>query len=279
MRYEILCVRSCGPIESIHLQNAVKAAGFQAGPSHRGELIPIGVLKNPAELRAVRLVYPTLCVGSQAGDQLWLWDVQTRTLTQTINIEPSPYQAYKMLCVDFNETHVFVGTNTVSVYSRTTGECIFQLQEAHFEQIASCVDPTTRSDHNLPRPSRTAPCFTRYWLPEYYPYRRLIMHLEPRDIVKAVRVSPNGDSFVAVTYYGYIIHVKGLKSVDEEAVRNTSGDTPSVLPATRPSAKERMPPSLDNFRISVIQVGLLGRLRDLAYDGNKILTYGVSWSG
>ncbi|KAG9077730.1 hypothetical protein FS749_010346, partial [Ceratobasidium sp. UAMH 11750] len=55
------------PHQTNMYRNAMGAAGFQLGSGpHRGELVPMGILRQPADARATRLVYPTLCVGARA---------------------------------------------------------------------------------------------------------------------------------------------------------------------------------------------------------------------
>ncbi|KAF8756416.1 hypothetical protein RHS01_04363 [Rhizoctonia solani] len=147
----------------------------------RGVLVPMGILKHSDETRASRLVYPTVCVGNRSGDCLSLWDVRTRKLTQTIDIEPSIYPRYRMSYVDVNETHVFVATHTVSVYSRATGQLV-------------------------------GPVFTTRDLPGYTDSGRpMISGHRPWDVIVAVHVSPDGNDFVAITSRGHIFHISGLK--------------------------------------------------------------------
>jgi hypothetical protein len=252
------------------------AAGFQRGSeAHRGELMPMGILRHPADLRATRLVYPTLCVGSRAGDRLWLWDIRTRRITQTINIEPPPYEVFAMLYVDVNDTHAFVATHTVSVYSRTTGQCVFQFRDSELERLTSCVDYPTRE-------MWSASVFEEYALEGYHePFRNDNIISVPSDIIMAIHVSPSGDDFVAVTFRGYIFHIRGLKdaTVDHEtSIQETASDAPSPITpsasASTTSNKSRNEPCLDRFKISVARGGT--NLENLAYDGNRIVADGVS---
>ncbi|KAG9074704.1 hypothetical protein FRC06_010514 [Ceratobasidium sp. 370] len=255
-------------------RNAMGAAGFQIGSeAHRGELVPMGILRNPADARATRLVYPTLCVGARAGDRLWFWDIRTRCLTQTITIDPSPFEAFAMLYVDINETHAFVATHTISVYSRSTGQCVFQFRDLQLERLTQCSSYPTLQQ-------RSSSVFLEYALEGYRePYRSNNIFTIPSDIVMAVHVSPTGDDFVAITFRGFIFHIEGLKeaTADHEAsVQEASGDVPSP---TTPSAatstgstKSRNEVSLDNFKISVTRGGT--DLANLAYDGNRIVAGG-----
>lgn len=256
-------------------------AGFQPGSAHRGELIPIAELRQPAELKALRLVYPTLCVGSRAGDQLWFWDIRAANLSQTIRIEPSPYRAFSMVYVDFDDAHVFVGTQTISAYSRTTGECVFQLPESYLAMIPTCVAPSipTQGFASLLRPHEHGPkasTFPRFEIPNYLEKsRRPTQSQRPGDIVVAVHVSPSGNDFVATTYGGYIFHVSGLKSGGgKESTQNVGHPVleRNTCSATFLNSSGSHP--LDKISISVMkaQSGLF----NLAYDGHRILAYGVS---
>ncbi|CAE6481101.1 unnamed protein product [Rhizoctonia solani] len=218
------------------------------GSSRRGKLVPMGILKHSDETRASRLVYPTVCVGNWLGDRLSLWDIRTRQLTQTIEIEPSPYLRFRMNYVDVNETHVFVATHTVSVYSRATGQRVFILDESHLAQITTYV--------STPIPmSPEGSAFRKRELPGYtITGRPMIAGHRPWDVIKAVHVSPGGDDFVAITSQGHIFHMSGLKSETIEA---------------RGEATRR---SQAHLKISATQVQSC--LENLAYDGQRILAYG-----
>jgi hypothetical protein len=239
--------------------------------------VPMGMLKHPAELRASRLAYPTLCVGSRAGDRLWLWDIRTRSLTQTINLEPSPYHLFCMLYVDVNETHAFVATQTVSVYSRASGQCVFQLPELHRALLSTCVDsPPTTAYGSV----RSCVFEERKLLGYHDPNLQTPFH-HPDDVVMAVHVSPAGDDFVAITYRGFILHISGLKSrvaENEATTRDASGLSAghdlSLAPQPQLDPNNRTPPSSQNLRVSIIRAER--HLSNLAYDGRKALVYGVS---
>ncbi|KDN43829.1 hypothetical protein RSAG8_05822, partial [Rhizoctonia solani AG-8 WAC10335] len=159
----------------------------------RGQLVPMGVLKHSDETRASRLVYPTVCVGNRLGDRLSLWDIRTRKLTQTIEIEPSPYLRFRMNYLDVNETHVFVATHTVSVYSRATRQRVFHLDESHLAQI------TTYLSAPVPMAPKGS-TFRKRELPGYtITGRPMVSGHRPWDVIMAVHVSPDGDDFVAIT--------------------------------------------------------------------------------
>lgn len=197
-------------------------------------------------MRASRLAYPTLCVGSRSGECVWLWDIRTRELIQTIDLLPCPYDMFGMLYVDVNETHVFIATHTVSVYSRASGKCVFQFQGPWLEVVTSCAVPPTRSFHNHP-------VFEDYELQPYRGPDPINYGYSPLDIVMAVHVSPSGNDFVAITFRGYLLHINGIKELTEDG----SGFT------------------LQDFKISVASVDQ--RLDSLAYDGDRILAHGVSY--
>ncbi|CAE6517655.1 unnamed protein product, partial [Rhizoctonia solani] len=212
----------------------------------RGKLVPMGVLKHSDETRASRLVYPTVCVGNRLGDRLSLWDIRTRKLTQTIEIEPSPYMRFRMNYLDINETHVFVATHTVSVYSRATRQRVFHLDESHFAQIMTYVSaPIPMSPKGSAFRKRELPGYTTTGLP-------MISGHRPWDVIMAVHVSPDGNDFVAITSQGHIFHMSGLKS-------GTTGDG-----GTHSSQL--------HLRISATKVQSC--LENLAYDGQRILAYG-----
>ncbi|KAG8716895.1 hypothetical protein FRC08_008599, partial [Ceratobasidium sp. 394] len=245
------------PHQTNMYRNAMGAAGFQLGSGpHRGELVPMGILRQPADARATRLVYPTLCVGARAGDRLWFWDIRTRCLTQTIIIEPSTFEAFAMLYVDVNETHAFVATHTVSVYSRSTGQCVFQFRDLQLERLTHCSSYPTLQQ-------RSSSVFLEYAFESYRePYRSSNIFTIPSDIVMAVHVSPTGDDFVAITFRGFIFHVEGLKeaTVDHElSVQEANNDVPSPttpsVAASTSSVKSRSEVSLDKLKISVTRGG------------------------
>ena len=244
--------------------------------AHRGELVPMGTLKHSGELRALRLAYPTLCVGSSNGECVWLWDIRTRELIQTINIDPSRYATFNMLYVDVNETHVFVATQTVSVYSRASGNCVFRLEDSQFELFASCVTPPIR----VRQPKSV---FQTYELQPYHAPTQLNHPLTtPFDVVMAVHVSPSGDDFVAITFRGLLIYVCGLKGTAEHELSSQSASSNAVSTrllqqkAWTPYVQNQTTqntPSLESFKLSVAQPDLT--LENLAYDGNRILVEGV----
>lgn len=249
-------------------------AGFQLGLTYRGELVPMGMLKHQARLRASRLVYPTLCVGSEAGDHIWLWDIRTRQLTQTIDLKPCEYQRFSMLYVDVNEAHVFVATHTVSVYSRASGQCVFQLPELHLKVASECTDlPVFNGPNGFFEESRIS---------GYHNPSRNATSLRPYDIIRAVHVSPTGEDFVAATYRGYVLHVSGFDSVFSNNHKNfeeadNPTDSPGIFSALQspiPNTQTKIRP--ENLRISVMYAERT--LSNLAYDGRKILIYGVSQS-
>ncbi|CAE6517659.1 unnamed protein product [Rhizoctonia solani] len=248
--------------QSQKYERAVLFAGIRNSPC-RGELLPMGVLQQPDELRAYRLVYPTLCVGNHAGDRLWLWDIRTRQLIQTIRIEPSPYQEFSMVYVDVNELNVFVATHTVSVYSRTTGECVFQLKEVELRRLAGYVTP--------PIPNHDSDnVFQEYVLPGYHDPRINVTPPYLLDIVVAVRASPEGDNCVAVTHWGYIILISGLKYEVHEPPGDHSSDRINL--GVTPASGIESTSLLANIRISLIRAE--GTLQHLDYDGRRILVFG-----
>ncbi|KAG8698232.1 hypothetical protein FRC09_007349 [Ceratobasidium sp. 395] len=260
------------PRQTVMHQDAMRARDLHIGSAHRGELVPMGILHQPADLRATRLVYPTLCVGARAGDQLWLWDIRTRRLTQTITFEPSPFDAFGMLYVDVNETHAFVATHTVSVYSRASGQCVFQFRDSQLERLTHCSSYPTLQQ-------RSSSLFLEYAFENYRePYRSNNIFTVPSDIAMAVHVSPTGDDFVAITFRGFIFHISGLKeaTIDHETALQEPNDVPSSdtasISAPASPIRARNEVSLDKFKISVTRGGT--GLEHLAYDGNRIVADG-----
>lgn len=241
---------------------------------HRGELVPIGVLEHFSPLDTFRLVYPTLCVGSSAQGCLWIWDMRTRENPQVINFEPYPSARMSPNYVDVNETHVFVVAETISVYNRSTGECDFQLHLSKLRALASCTTPacpTTKAD------SAFDEC-------EIGPYQDQDLLHDAHffaDVATAIRVSPSGDDFVVSTISGYIYRIYGLKNMHTSRGRlgcsmldNSLdlGEPPASIPEGLNSSNDELP--FENFTISVASIGV--RLDSVAYDGSRILAYGVS---
>lgn len=223
-------------------QDAMKSTGYRMDSNlSRGQLVPMGTLQHPAPLRALRLAYPTLCVGSNDGDLLWLWDIRTREIIQTIDLG-----RHTIHYLDVNETHAFVGTDSISIYSRLSGNCVFKLRTSTLEPIISHVlRPTTR----IFLPNST---FENYVLKPCRDPSPIYSRSNSLQFVTVVQVSPSGDNFVALTTNGILVHVGGLKGTD--------------LIET--------PYSLDRFRISV--ASLDRSVFGLAYDGDRILVDGVS---
>lgn len=193
-------------------QAAMKASGYSADSSlNRGELIPVGTLRHPGMLRAFQLVYPTLCVGSAACDYLWLWDVRTRELVQTIDIAENHDHMFRMNYVDVNETHAFVATDFVSVYSRATGQCVFQLSS--MPELVSLFRLRWQKS-SLPAGLFVDENLQAFFQIELPPYRGLgtdtSSYDEPSRSVAAVHISPNGQDFVATGYDGHIFHVRNF---------------------------------------------------------------------
>lgn len=203
-------------------QTAMKASGYLISSSpNRGELIPVGMLRHPGKYRALRLAYPTLCVGSLDCQHLWLWDVRTRDLVQTIDLVET--RRSSMNYVDVNQTHAFVATDFVSVYSRATGRCVFQLSS--MPQLASLFRLRWQA------PSIAGGLFVDedsepfVWM-DLPPYRLLGTSTfhddQPEGSVVAVHVSPSGQDFVAAGYNGHLFHVRNFDT-STRAAHNHDG--------------------------------------------------------
>lgn len=237
---------------------------------YRGELVPMGTLESPDPLSTLRFTYPTLCVESRHN--LWLWDIRTREMIQTFDLEPSIYYVFK-ISVDVNDTHVFVTIDNILVYSRASGECVFRLPHSWFGLLAPCVvDPTPVLDAGT--------IFQEHELQHYKdpgPRDRVYPGPEP---VTAVRVSPSGDNFVATTERGLVFHISGLKSTTTEHGQPNSGTPESESDLDAPFLDSE---DLDlgnnsvfwpGFKVSVAKSDY--GLQSLAYDGDRILVHGVS---
>ncbi|KAG9090631.1 hypothetical protein FS749_000409 [Ceratobasidium sp. UAMH 11750] len=238
-------------------QTAMLAYEYTQGSNPiRGELVPLGVLRQPGNLQALRLAYPTLCVGSRDGTHLWLWDIRRRELIQTIDMSTSAGSAViGMRYVDVNETHVFVvvaavGKAAVSVYSRGTGQCVFRLTPEQLNRFCSSAHLPTRIEDS-------GNSFFRLALHPHSPTPTLVYPAPPEDQVMAVHVSPTGRDFVAATFCGYVLHVTGFDSTYQVTERGQ-------LPA-RPGRP----------KISVTRV-FNSRTTHLAYDGEHIVVTTVS---
>lgn len=161
-----------------------------------------------------------------------------------------------MRCVDVNETHAFVATDVVSVYTRGTGQCVFRLISAPGPAVSSCLTKPTAIDKDE----------------ENQPFIRLALHSSSSrnwqgdfdnsiygattySYLTAVQVSPDGRSFVATGYNGYLFHVSGFDT--ETHSENKAGD---IEPAQARTSFTR----LSCFDMS-----------QLAYDGKRIVASGV----
>lgn len=76
----------------------------------RGVFRPWALFTPPANPRAYRFVYPTLLVGSEAGQEVYLFDAPSATLAQTIPLPWSNAGDVRILYVELGERHVFVCT-------------------------------------------------------------------------------------------------------------------------------------------------------------------------
>ncbi|KAF8608304.1 hypothetical protein BDV93DRAFT_519345 [Ceratobasidium sp. AG-I] len=236
---------------------AMKANGYSAGSSpNRGELIPVGMLYHPRFFRALRLVYPTLCVGSAGCDYLWLWDIRTLELVQTIELAEKHDHMFRMNYVDVNETHAFVATDLVSVYSRATGQCVFRLSS--IPELVSLFRLRWQTPSLPPGVflDEDSQAFVQMQLP---PYRGLgtdtSNYDEPGGSVAAVHVSPSGQDFVAIGYDGHLFHVRNF-------------DT-----SARDSRNDNETHSSEYLRVSLTRLGN-SSLSQLAYDGERIVVSG-----
>ncbi|KAG8748440.1 hypothetical protein FRC12_013843 [Ceratobasidium sp. 428] len=246
---------NCSPVlQQIHMyQAAVTSREYPTASSPiRGELVPVGILRQPGSLQALRLAYPSLCVGSQDGTHLWLWNIRTRELTQTIDMPTSNSLMFGMRYVDVNETHVFVATDVVSVYSRGTSQCVFRLTPEQLNRFCSSVHGPTQID--------SSGSFHQFALHPYSSILTEVHRVPPDDRVTAVHVSPTGQDFVAITFCGYVLHVTSFDSIHRPA-----GQPPRCI-----DHRER---TLVNPKVSVTRVSN-SYITYLAYDGEHVVVTG-----
>ena len=255
-----------------------------------GALVPMGVLKHASVLYSFRLAYPTLCVGSYDKGFLWLWDIRTRELTQVISLEPTLSPWCGRSYMDINETHAFVATENITVYSRTTGKCALRLQASRLRRLVWCTVASVSV-------TQARSIFEEH---EIQPYESPDPHRTARihdDFTTAVRVSPSGDDFVVITAYGYIFHICKPKNHPTNCRRlswNISGNEIDLDVSPVPKSEDLYSSNrgshsapncptvtasndeypLEDLRVSVAKVDT--RLHSVAYDGNRIIAWGVS---
>lgn len=231
---------------------------------YRGELVPMGAIENPAPLSMLRLSYPTVCAASSVGNYLWLWDIRTREIIQTI----STHDISSVASVDVNETHVFIATHTISIYSRASGERVFWFPDSWFQVLALCAV--------APIPTNDESCFFGYELQQYKDPGPPNDAPASPGLITEVHISPSGDDLVALVEDRYVFHISGLKSGATER-RQPSWDTPDD------KLNLEIPPELhlgsdgfflENLRVSVAKFSK--SIDTLAYDGDRILGHGVS---
>ncbi|CAE6488569.1 unnamed protein product [Rhizoctonia solani] len=263
----IVCEPSAGQID---IYQAREIAGFQTDVPSRGELVPVGIIQSPeSAIHAFRLVYPVLCVGTL--EMISIWEVRSRSCIQTIATHPSILFGRQLFAVDVNDTHVFVARGQVQVYSRITGQLIFELRADFLELSNSCVA--------LPSLRRQSGDFEEYALAEFLQPATPLAHPHPNaqlysDSATGVYSSPTGDNFVATTANG-IIYVEFVDSIHSQ-IRdglNPWHVTTNALDDGGHSATALGSPSpADNFRISITR--LQKKIWKAAYDGHKIVALG-----
>ncbi|KAF9455949.1 hypothetical protein BDZ94DRAFT_1230369 [Collybia nuda] len=113
---------------SRQVQASDVSAALFPGPSTRGHFRPWGLLYPPQPTRAFRFVYPIL--GAAAWDHVFLWDVRTGALVQTIENTQCGSDGNLQFLGDINyievgQKHVFLcGVHGLRGFSRETGRCI-----------------------------------------------------------------------------------------------------------------------------------------------------------
>lgn len=106
------------------------AAPF-TGSSTRGHFRPWGLLRAPQPTRAFRFFYPIL--GAAAWDHVFLWDVRTGALVQTIeNTQREANGDHEFLgdinYIEVGLRHVFLcGVGGLRGFSRETGRCVLDI--------------------------------------------------------------------------------------------------------------------------------------------------------
>ncbi|KAI5117611.1 hypothetical protein M0805_001211 [Coniferiporia weirii] len=197
----------------------------------RGSFAPWALFIPPYNPRAYRFVYPTLLVGSEEGEELYLFDVPSASLVQTIPIprESLPPAAFTpegtvcILYVELGPRHVFVCT--------MHGVLILPRDWSHEPGARNVcfdfptVDPNLRVPqlicHYAARIIRTNgppsnPCMREYMVtaPRVSEQSTALVRLgDNRQQFSAVHVSSSGRDFVAITWLGIAYFVRDFERV------------------------------------------------------------------
>ncbi|CAE7118101.1 unnamed protein product [Rhizoctonia solani] len=217
----------------------------------RGQLVSIGKFSHPNNL--FRFVYPTLCAAGPDCQSIQLWDIPSCSLIQTI--ATGLRRESMVLPTDLTDTHVFAALDNVFVYSRQTGQLVFQLDRTYLEKTHYNMKPPVLTDWQ--RSSNS--WFEKYALSEYRG-GSWKMEDDGRDSVSlgleemsGVHVSPSGRDFIATTRSGRIIRVDFTSPIPESNVSHYDS------------------PTWSQCRVSATKVH---EIRSVAYDGKRIAILG-----
>ncbi|CAE7197667.1 unnamed protein product [Rhizoctonia solani] len=224
--------------------------------SIRGQLVSMGEiprLSNSLFNSLFRFIYPTLCAVGLDCRSIHLWDVPSRSLVQTITTD---LHRVKVVPADFTDTHVFIALDNVLVYSRQTGQLVFQLNQACLRRTHYRMIPPILTQHS------SDSWFEKYTLSEYLESWEVVQGghslssvLLGHEKMFGVHVSPSGRDFIATTRSGCIIRVEFTSPIPESNISDYSS------------------PTRTNCRVSVTRVH---PIRSVAYDGKRIAILGVS---
>lgn len=171
-----------------------------------GVFTPFCDLLTPRPTQATRFVYPTLALVTGDGRNVYLYDVPTATLIQTINIYPADSTVTdKVRYIEISARHVFICTAIgLRIISRGTGKGVCTINPAKMP----LPDSVSFSLSSSSKPSAGV-----------FHSKRILGNkmalLAESTSFCAVHVSPCGKHFVAVTVTGYVLFVPNF----EEAIR------------------------------------------------------------
>lgn len=192
------------------------------GPPSRGIYYHFMVITNPSPHLTFRLVYPRLAVSSLSTNTVYIWDLPTATIIQTLPLDISNDDSslfdewqHRPHMVEINTDHVFLcGSKRLRVYSLSSGDIVFELQSSipshktpHSLSIASITQLYKMGDPIVPPMARQG----QYSLPPRIESWCLMpgnIYLKPSLVGPAhVRISPSGKDLVVATLLGWIFYI------------------------------------------------------------------------
>lgn len=104
----------------------------QVSSAIHGLFKPWALLKMPMPSLAFRFVYPTLIVA--CWDQMYLWDVPTGMLIQTIaETQDGVATRGDINYIEVSPRHAFIcGSNLLRIFSRELGKCVLDIPSTQF---------------------------------------------------------------------------------------------------------------------------------------------------